>query len=198
MAKSKVVKTKGTVENSASVIKAAGLPTLPQPLAKKVATAITAKADPLGMEAGLKAIAAAPVVVKENDVAAGSPPKGTVSAKEATLNVFKKSPDKEFKTADVVAAVAKSGAKVQGDTILWMITTLKQENVIHRVRNDGHQHVLKFGPAPQGAVVSTKAAVKASPAAASDGLAGVLKEMMALVEQRAVIDARIAELKKLI
>jgi hypothetical protein len=204
MAKSKVVKTKGTVENSASVIKAAGLPTLPQPLAKKVATAITAKADPLGMEAGLKAIAAAPAVVKENDVAtAGAKPKGVVSAKEAVLAVFQKSPDREFKTDEVVAAVSKVLPKIQADTIRWMISEARKANTIHRVRNEGHQYILRAGPDPKaGVVVSTSPKAKTAPAASlvnpSGDLVAVLKHLTALVEQRAALDVEIDRLKKLI
>jgi Fe2+ or Zn2+ uptake regulation protein len=128
------------------------------------------------------------------DVAAGRKPVGTVSAKEATLAIFQAAPDKEFKTDEVVMAVEHKLPKVKKETILWMITLAKKEGLIHRVRNDGHQHVLKLGANPTK-VISKPSTAKA---AGTGDLASVLKELTRLVEQRAGIDAEIERLKKLI
>jgi hypothetical protein len=134
----------------------------------------------------------AEAVKQGESVAAGRKPVGTVSAKEATLAIFQAAPDKEFKTDEVLMAVQHKLPKVKKETVLWMMTELKKAGSIHRVRNDGHQHVLKLG-AGSGITPKSKAVV-----VGAGDLASVLKQLTKLVEQRAQIDAEIERLKKLI
>jgi hypothetical protein len=155
---------------------------------KTVKTAAT-KSEPI------KTVAAAVAeAVKQGDsVPAGRKPVGEISVKEATLAVFTAAKDKEFKTDEVVAAVSKSLPKVKKETVLWMMTELKKAGQIHRTRNDGHQHVLKFGP---GSAVAAKSVAVSAGSNRNDLI--VLKELTKLVEQRAALDLEIERLKKMI
>jgi hypothetical protein len=69
--------------------------------------------------------------------------------RELALSVFKDAPNEEFSANSVIERLKVKHPAIIESSVRFMIGELKKANQVHRVRNDGHIAILKFGPNPK-------------------------------------------------
>jgi hypothetical protein len=140
---------------------------------------------------------------KMSDGKRGRPPAGEESVKAQITSLFERDPNREWKVIDVIDALKESNAETKESSVRWMITEVKKGDVIHRVRNEGHHHIYKFGPAPiDSPNLGEKSALNHSPNDLQGDLAvleeakAVIDKLQALVERNQALVERIEKFKQ--
>jgi predicted transcriptional regulator len=114
----------------------------------------------------------------------GQQPLARLPVRELALSVFKNAPDEELSANSVIERLKRKNPSINESSVRFMIGELKKANQIHRVRNDGHIAILKYGPHPDDKTFLTKHSANVAAKSAVGDLQSslaVLKEATAVI-----------------